>query len=121
MRTRATRNIDWIEDYCVEPSGPRKGRRVRLTTQEEELVRRIYDAPDGTKSAEVSGNLAGYIALLHLCGIEAPKASESPALDLHTDPWSVWAAAGPDVLEVIAREGEAITCPALGTRWPRAA
>jgi hypothetical protein len=121
MRTRGNRNADWIEEYCVCPSGPRKGRHARLTPREEELVRRIYDAPDGAISEEVSGDLASYLCLLHLCGIEAPKASESPALDLHTDPWSVWAAAGPDVLEVIKREGEAVTCPALGTRWPRAA
>jgi len=82
-------------------------------------VARIYHDDGGLDSEAVSGVLGSYLALLHVCGVEAP--GNGPAPVLQVDPWTVWAAAGPRVLAVLKREGEAIVCPELRTSWPRRA
>jgi len=118
-RTRAISVIRWIERYCVVPSGPDKGQGVRLTYDDKETIARIY-RDDGSLGAEpLNGQLAACVALLHVCGIEAPD--HGPLPELRTDPWTVMAAAGPRARAVIARKADVITCPALGTVWPRRA
>jgi hypothetical protein len=59
--------------------------------------------------------------LVHLCSPEALKNSNfHPAIV--TDSFTVWnAAASSELRRVLKREGEAIICPALGTRFPWAA
>jgi hypothetical protein len=115
-RTRGDRAIDWIEEYCRVPSGPGKGQHVVLGIEDLITVRAIYDAPS-SECHRVAGHLAAYLALIHTCGLEAPGSSPPPA-ELVTDIFSVWNAAdSPDLRRVLKREGEAIICPALGTRW----
>ena len=63
------------------PSGPDKGKPVRLTEAELYAVRQFYDAPTGPQDQQVEGNLAAYLALLHTCGIEF----DGPRPQLHTD------------------------------------
>ena len=119
-QTRGDLIAGWIEDYCRVPSGPDRGKRVRLTEAELYAVRRYYDCPDGPQDLQVEGNLAAYLALLHTCGIEA--CDDGPRPQLHTDPWTVWNASNnPMLRRVLKREPDAVACPQLGTRFPRAA
>jgi hypothetical protein len=46
---------------------------------------------------------------------------DDPVPQFYTDSLQVWAATGPDLKEVLKRDGEAILCPELGTRYPAAA
>jgi hypothetical protein len=67
----------------------------------------------------VTGPLAAYLALLHVCGPEALEREFVPEID--ADIFSVWNATGPDLKAVLKREGGRIVCPELGTRYPAAA
>ena len=87
---RSTQVIEWTETFCVVPFG---GKRVRLTAEERETVRRIYADKSVDGSVPVGAPLANYLALMHTVGPEA-------CLDGHpdltaADVWSVWASAGP--------------------------
>jgi hypothetical protein len=113
---RGERAIFWIEAYCLVPNGPDKGQHVRLTPAQRETLREIYN---GTGTAPVTGPLAAYLALLHICGPEALQKDLNPQVSV--DLFSVWAAVGPDLRAVLKREGGHIVCPELGTRYPAAA
>jgi hypothetical protein len=115
--TRAERVVHWIEKYCVAPNGERRGLHVRLTNEERTAVRRIYDDPEGVKPVPVSGQLAAFLGLYHLCGPEW-KADPRPQCD--SGVFTIWNATGPDLRAVLKRDGEAISCPELGTEWPTA-
>jgi hypothetical protein len=105
------------------PSGPLKGRPVRLSIEQQEIVRRIYDAPGAPPIVPVTDDreLAAYLALVHLVSPEA--LNEVPIVPvLSVDPWTVWNAANsPTLRPVLKREADAVVCPELGTRFPRAA
>jgi hypothetical protein len=111
--TRGGRAIRWIEDYCLVPSGLDKGQHVRLTPVQRDIVSQIYD---GIEALPVSGPLAAYLALLHVCGPEALQKEFRP--ELNADIFTVWGAVGPDLRAVLKREGERIVCTQLGTEWP---
>jgi hypothetical protein len=115
-RTRGERAIRWIQDYCLVPNGPNKGEYVRLTPAQRDIVRQIYD---GIEALPVTGTLAAYLALLHVCGHEALQKEFRP--ELSADIFTVWGAVGPDLRRVLKREGERIICTQLGTEWPAAA
>ena len=116
--TRGQRNVRWIEQYCVLPDGSRKGEHVRLSPEQYETVRRIYDV--GLQDTAPTGDLAAYLALLHVCGPEAVKQADL-RLPLAVDTWTVWRATSPDLQAVLKREGATVVCPELGTRYPAAA
>jgi hypothetical protein len=119
-QTRGERAIRWIENYCLMPSGLEKGQHVRLTPVQRDMVREIYDNPNGPRGAPpVTGTLAAYLALLHVCGPEALQKEFRP--ELSADIFTVWGAVGPDLRAVVKREGERILCLELGTRYPDAA
>ena len=84
-------------------------------------VRQLYDNPSGPdRDTPLTGSLAAYLALLHTCGPEALQKEFRPHVDV--DSWTVWRAATSEVLQrVLKREGEAVVCPRLGTRYPPAA
>jgi hypothetical protein len=115
-QSRGDRNIAWIENYCRFPGGPYQGRPVMLTTEEQQTVRAIYEGGHG---APVTGPMAAYIALLHVCGPEAPGRNPGPPCE--TDSWTVWRATSIDLKEVLTRRGELIICRELGTCYPAAA
>jgi hypothetical protein len=118
-RGRGWRNIAWIERHCLVPHGPEKGQVVRLTRAQRDIVYRIYD---GNEQPEVTGPLAAFLALLHVCGPEALQRDFSAMLArTNADTFTVWNAVGPRLREVLKRDGERIVCPALGTRYPEAA
>jgi hypothetical protein len=119
--SRGYRAIDWIEKYCLYPAGPQRGQRVRLSPEQCATIRAIYDHPDGRQPMEISTNpLAAYLALLHVCGIEA-KRDEEPTPIITTDIFTLWNAAGPDLKAVLKRDAGHVVCPELGTRFPAAA
>src|SRR5258705_11322997 len=80
--TRGTRNIEWIEDHCLMPSGSHRGEYARLTVAQREAVRRIYDSPDGPLDPVSDRELAAWLALLHLC---SPEAGGTPDFLPHVD------------------------------------
>jgi hypothetical protein len=117
-RSRSS-DLNWVETHCVVPSGPDRGKYVKLTLSQMQTIRAIYDHPDGTQGLHVSDNLAAYLALLHICG---PQALErGPAQHFDIDPWTIWAATGPKLKKVLKHEPDAVSCPELGTRFPRRA
>jgi hypothetical protein len=118
--TRGDSAIMWIEKFCVYPNGAERGQRVSLRHGQKEILRRAYDHPDGLAGSRICGHLAAYLALLHVCGPEA-LCNDDPVPQFHTDNFTVWAATGPDLKEVLKRDGEAILCLELGTRYPAAA
>jgi hypothetical protein len=118
--TRGERNVQWVERYCLYPSGPDKGARVKLTEGERHAIRQIYDGPNGPQDIPVTGPLAAYLALLHTCGIEGKQRDFRPTTTV--DAFTVWNAAGADLRAVLKRKGERIVCQGLGTEFsPRAA
>ncbi|MFY9599528.1 MAG: hypothetical protein WBX05_09020 [Pseudolabrys sp.] len=117
--SRGDRAVKWIETYCIIPSGPEKGQHARLSVEQRATVRQIYDNPDGPQAAPVTGNLAAYLALLHVCGPEALQRDCRP--EVSTDVFTVWGATGPDLREVLKRDGDGVVCPELRTRYPVAA
>jgi len=83
VQTRAERNIDWIEGYCLIPEGKDVGKPVRLRGWQQHELTRIYDNPHGTRRAILSFGrkngktaLSAFILLLHLCGPEARANSQ---------------------------------------------
>jgi len=119
--TRGERNIRWIEENCRVPTGQHRGEYAHLTAEQRQTVRWMYDAPGGPVDVPVDDRaLAAYLALLHLCGYEAPGTPDFlPRVDI--DVFSLWAATSPEMRAVLKREGEAVICPELGKRFPWAA
>lgn len=80
-KTRAARNIAWIEKHCVVPDGKFVGKPVKLRPFQCDIIRGIYDQSTrraiisfGRKNAKTS--LAAMLLLLHLAGPEARPNSE---------------------------------------------
>ncbi len=118
MWTRGERATRWIERYCVQPHGPERGQHVRLTPAARDIVRKVYDDPDGPQP-DIGGPLAAYLALLHTCGPEALQQEFLPKVE--ADIFTAWSATSPDLKAVLSRTGDAIVCPKLNTRYPAAA
>jgi hypothetical protein len=115
---RGNRAIKWIEDYCRVPVGFNKGARVHLSPEQRQIICSIYDGDSGS-SEPITGHLAAYLSLLHLCGPEATK-KDFPAPPVEVDSFTVWSAAQSAELQaVLRRNGELIACPELGTTFPR--
>ena len=118
FKTRSDESISWIEFHCRIPFGPDRGQRVRLTDEEKITVRQIYDCEQQQDAKSVTGNLAAYIVLLHLCG---PMALGNDPPMVEADPRTVWHSAGLTLHPELKREGEVIVCRRLRTRYPAAA
>ena len=117
---RGAHAIYWIEEYSVIPFGPDRGKPVRLSMQEQHVVRYVYDRLEAARLEQpITGPLGAYLALLHTCGPEARQQRFRPPIDV--DLFTTWNAAGPRLREVLKREGERIVCPPLGTSYPVAA
>jgi len=113
--TRGDKAIRWIEDYCVVPFGFDRGQRARLTTEQKEILHRIFDRDESP--GEISAPLSAYLALFHVAGPRELAAHVS-ALPLSADTFTTWNAVGPDLRAVVKRDGERIVCPELGTKFP---
>ena len=76
-KSRAERNIKWIEDYCHIPDGNDLGKKVRLLEFQKDIIRKIYDNEVPTRRAFISmgrknakTTLCAFLLLLHLVGPE---------------------------------------------------
>src|SRR5262249_34564338 len=100
MKSRAQRNTQWIEKYCFDD-----GQFVCLTEAERLTIMKIYDAPGGPYAdVPVTGRLAAYLVLLHVCCFEALQNKFSgPAVEV--DSWSIWRATSPRLRDVLRRDG----------------
>jgi hypothetical protein len=116
-KTRVQRNIAWIEKYCLVPSGPDRGQRVKLTRHQRDIIRAIYGRDE---TVSVGAPLSAYLALLHVCGPEAVRPWPTPPAN-NADIFTVWNATGPDLREVLKRDGASVVCPELGTKFPATA
>jgi phage terminase large subunit-like protein len=81
--THGQSNIVWIEKHCRVPEGRDVGKAVLLREWQRDIIKGIYDNPDGTRRAIISfgrknakTTLCAFILLLHLCGPEARINSE---------------------------------------------
>jgi hypothetical protein len=113
--SRGQRNIHWIESYCRVPAGPQSGEEVVLSQTQRTVILKLYDG--GGEVEPVTGHLAAYVALLHVCGPEA-VARGLPLVEVDT--FTTWAATGEKLRDVLRREGDVIRCPELGTSYPPA-
>jgi hypothetical protein len=78
----------------------------------------IIAAYEGDSDEPITGALAAYLALFHVCGPAAKSPEDYRHPELAADVFSIWAAAGPRARAVLRREGEHIVCPKLGTQYP---
>lgn len=79
--TRGNRNISWIEEHCVIPEGRLVGQKMKLTSEQRDWVRKIYDSPTRRfilSMARKQGKTAfsACLLLLHLVGPEARANSQ---------------------------------------------
>jgi phage terminase large subunit-like protein len=128
---RSARNIAWLERHCKIPEGKLVGQALKLTREQKEWVREIYDSPTrvfiltmGRKNAKTA--FASFLLLLHLCGPEARRNSQ-----LYSDAQSRDQAAllfalaakivrmSPDLSQyiVIRDTAKQLACPELGTLY----
>jgi hypothetical protein len=106
--------------------GPDRGQRVSLSPAQRELVRKIYDTPDGSTDPNAVAALCGpelsaFLVLACIVGIRAARDSAID-LDINADIDLIWAAASdPALRSHLEKHGNVISVPELGTRYPEAA
>ena len=115
MRTPSKKAANWIENFCVVATGFDKGQHVRLTIEQKETLRRIFDTDESP--GEITAPLPRYLALLVVAGPRA-LAERLTGVKLDADIFSMWAATGPALKSVLRRDGEQIICSELGTKFP---
>lgn len=88
--SRAERNIQWIEKYCIVPDGKDVRKPFRLRPWQKDIVRGIYDGKTrrtiisfGRKNGKTA--LAAALLLLHLIGHERRQNSELYSTALSRD------------------------------------
>jgi tryptophanyl-tRNA synthetase len=57
MKTPGKKAANWIENFCVVPAGFDKGQHVRLSVEQRETVRRIFDTDESP--GEITAPLSG--------------------------------------------------------------
>lgn len=129
--TRGERNAAWIEQYCRIPEGKFVGQPVKLTPQQREWLKMIYDTPTrrfilsmGRKNAKTT--FSAFLLLLHLAGPEArPNGQLFSAAQSREQAAILFALAAkivrmsPDLSGVIVIRDTAkqLLCPELGTLY----
>lgn len=131
LKDRASRNIAWIERYCVVPEGRDVGKKVKLRTWQKELIYSIYGTPTrraiisfGRKNGKTA--FAAFLLLLHLCGPEARANSQLFSAAQSREQASVLfglaaksVRMSPDLNAVIIIRDTAkeLVCPEVGTKY----
>jgi hypothetical protein len=105
----------WIEQFCVYPFGLSRGQHVRLTTEQKEILHKLFDSDESP--GEITAPLAAYLALFHIAGPRELAAHVS-VIPLNADFFSVWNATGPGLKSVVKPDGGRVVCPELGTQFP---
>lgn len=127
--TRGEQNAAWIERYCRVPEGKLVGQPIKLSTEQRDWLRKIYDSPTrmfilsmGRKNAKTA--FSAFLLLLHLCGPEArPNSQLFSAAQSREQAAVLYALAekmvrmSPDLAAVVTvREtAKQLVCPQLGT------
>lgn len=133
QKTRAERNVAWIEEHCVIPEGKDVGKPVKLRDWQRDNLRKIYDNPAGTRTAILSfgkknakTSMAAFLVLLHLCGPEAKPNSQLPSTAQSKEQASVLFKLAAKIVRmsptlspvlVIRDTIKEIYCPDLGTMY----
>ena len=129
--TRGERNIQWIQAFCKIPEGRLVGQPVRLTPEQKEWIRAIYDSPTrrfilsmARKNAKTA--LAAFLLLLHTCGPEARQNSQLYSAAQSRDQAAILfnlaakvVRMSPDLADVVAVRDTAkqLFCQELGTLY----
>lgn len=132
-KSRAERNIAWIETYCRIPDGKDVGKPVRLREWQKADLRKIYDNPAGTRLAIISyakknakSTLAAMLLLLHLVGPEARPNTQLPSTAQSQDQAALLFDLAAKMVRLNPELEEEVTvrdhrkqlyCPALGTLY----
>ena len=132
-KSRADRNIAWIEAVCLVPEGRDVGKPVRLREWQKREVRRIYDNPHGTRRAILSFGrkngktaISAFLLLLHLCGPEARPNSQLYSAAQSRDQAAIlfnlaakMVRMSPDLADYVGIRDTAkqLYCPELGTLY----
>jgi len=133
IKTRAARNIAWIEKHCHIPEGKFVGQRVKLRPWQKREIIKIYDNPKVTRTAILSfarknakTTLAAFLLLLHLVGKEAQPNSQLVSTATCRDQAALLFALAakvvrmsPELVEhiVIRETSKQLFCPGLGTMY----
>ena len=119
MRTLSQKAANWIENFCVYPFGFDKGQHARLSIEQREILRKLFDSDDETPG-DMTQPLASYLALLVVAG-PRPLAECMTGIELSADIFTTWAATGPPLKSVLRIDGATIVCGELQTRFPSVA
>jgi hypothetical protein len=106
----------WIQAWCVNPNGPHKGTPARLSLEQRDLIRIVFEF--GNAPPPDDRPLCAYLALLSLCG---PPPLRDGLVSPSIDPWTAWEAAGEQMRTSLVRHGDKILCPELGRSFQAAA
>lgn len=128
---RSARNIEWIEDHCRIPEGKLVGQMVRLTDEQKDWIRKIYDSPTrrfilsmGRKNAKTA--MSAFLLLLHLCGHEARENSQLYSAAQSRDQAAVLFKLAAKIVRfsptlsayvAIKESAKQLICPELGTEY----
>ena len=115
MKTPGKKAANWIENFCVVPFGFDKGQHVRLTTEQKEILRKLFDTDESP--GEITAPLSSYLVLLIVAGPRA-LAERISGCELGADVFTTWAATGPVLKSVLRIDGERIVCQELRTQFP---
>lgn len=131
--SRGERNARWINENLRVPEGKMVGRPVRLRPWQEDIIRGIYDNPNGTRRAVVSFGrkngktaISAMLLLLHLCGPEArpnsqlysaAQAREQAAICFNLAAKMVRQSPMLSQFVVIKETAKELACAELGTRY----
>jgi phage terminase large subunit-like protein len=129
--TRGERNAAWIESMCCVPEGRSVGKPVKLSTEQREWLREIYDNHTRTfilSMGRKNGKTAtsAFLLLLHLCGPEAKPNSQLFSAAQSRDQAAIlfslaakMVRMSPDLREyvVIRDTAKQLACPELGTLY----
>lgn len=129
--TRGDRNAAWIETHCRVPEGRHVGKPVKLSPEQRDWLREIYDSPTrmfilsmGRKNGKTA--FSAFLLLLHLCGPEAKANSQLFSAAQSRDQAAILFALAakmvrmsPDLREyVLVRDtAKQLACPELGTLY----
>lgn len=129
--TRGERNAAWIQEHCRIPEGKDVGKPVRLTDEQKDWLRQIYDSPTrrfilsmARKNAKTS--FSGFLLLLHLCGPEAKANSQLFSAAQSRDQAAILFALAAKIVRMspdlsafvtIRDTAKQLFCPELGTLY----
>jgi phage terminase large subunit-like protein len=132
-KSRAHRNIEWVEKYARVPEGKDVGKPLKLAKFMRDDFIAIYDNPHGTRRAIISRGRknaktteSALILLLHLCGPEAkPNSQLNSAAQSRDQAGILFSLAAkmvrlnPELNDVVVVRDTAkqLACPDLGTLY----